>query len=213
MSHMYLSKIILDLRHPSVRQALRDVNDMHRNLMAGFTMNAENGTPRADLRVLYRMIEQRDQIYLLVSSEEKPDANALAKRGYYTDETKIRDISALWNVFVEGKILRFELLASPCRKAGGEGNSRRFFLEEPELRAAWLRRKGEAGGFEVLSVNEVSNRIDLTGRRNGEGIKNSAVLFSGVLRITDRDAFWKSYTQGIGPGKSYGLGMLTVANG
>ena len=44
------------------------------------------------------------------------------------------------------------------------------------------------------------------------GVKNSGILFSGVLRITDSDAFWQSYILGIGPGKAYGLGMLNVAN-
>ena len=209
---MYLSKVVLDLRHPSVRQALRDVNDMHRNLMAGFSMNGGKDTPRADMQVLYRVFEQRERVYLLVSSTEKPNAEALAKRGFRTDDTMIRDVSALRGAFMAGRTLRFELLASPCRKVSGDGNSRRFFLTEPEERAAWLQRKGETGGFEVLSVYESSNRIDLLGHRDGADVKNSAVLFSGVLKITDEDAFWMSYTQGIGPGKAYGLGMLNVAN-
>ena len=208
---MYLSKIILDLRHPSVRQALRDVNDMHRNLMAGFA-NADSETPRADMQVLYRVIERRDQIYLLVSSDEKPNAAALSARGFRTDDSMMRDISSLRGVFAAGKVLRFELLASPCRKIGGDGNGRRDFLAEAEERAAWLRRKGEAGGFEVLFADEISGRIDLRGHRGGSEVKNSAVLFSGMLKITDADAFWKSYTQGIGPGKAYGLGMMNVAN-
>ena len=210
---MYLSKIVLDIRHPSARQALRDINDMHRNLMAGFDMNTGGETPRADMQVLYRVFEQRDQIYLLVSSQEKPNASALAVRGFRTDDTMIRDISALRTVFMPGKTLRFELLASPCRKAGGEGNSKRFFLETVEERLAWLRRKGEQGGFEVLQAEEQGGRVDICGHRGNSEVKNSAVLFSGVLKITDADAFWKSYTCGIGPGKAYGLGMLTVANG
>lgn len=210
---MYLSKIVLDIRHPSVRQALRDVNDMHRNLMSGFAMGTGRETPRADMQVLFRVVERRDQLYLLVSSEEKPDVTALATRGFHTDDSMIRDVSVLRRVFVPGKVLRFELLASPCRKAGGEGNSKRFFLETPEERMAWLRRKGEQGGFEVLYADELSRRIDIYGRRGDAEVKNSAVLFSGVLKITDADVFWKSYTCGVGPGKAYGLGMLNVANG
>lgn len=210
---MYLSKIVLDIRHPSVRQALRDVNDMHRNLMSGFAMGTGGETPRADMQVLFRVIERRDQIYLLVSSDEKPDATALAARGFHTDDAMIRDVSALRRVFVPGKVLRFELLASPCRKAGGEGNSKRFFLETPDERLAWLRRKGEQGGFDVLYADELGGRIDIRGRRGDAEVKNSAVLFSGMLKIVDGDAFWQSYARGVGPGKAYGLGMLNVANG
>ena len=99
------------------------------------------------------------------------------------------------------------------RKAGGEGNSKRFFLETPEERLAWLRRKGEQGGFDVLYADEMGGRIDIRGRRGDAEVKNSAVLFSGMLKIVDGDAFWQSYARGVGPGKAYGLGMLNVANG
>ena len=209
---MYLSKILLDVRSPSVRQALRDANDMHRNLMSGFAMSNERETPRADFQVLYRIIERRDGIELLVSSAERPNAEALASHGFCTNESLIRDMSALKAAFAPGRILRFELLASPSRKVVGEGkNSRRFFLEREEERLAWLCRKGKQGGFEILQANEIGGRRDVLGRRGGMEIKNAAVLFSGVLKITDKDAFWRSYTQGIGPGKAYGLGMLSVS--
>ena len=79
---MYLSKIVLDIRHPSVRQALRDVNDMHRNLMAGFEAQLPQGTARAAQQVLYRLFSRRDQVYLLVSSRERPNPDKLAVRGF-----------------------------------------------------------------------------------------------------------------------------------
>ncbi len=208
---MYLSKVILDIRHPSARQALSDANDMHRNLMAGFVMDSDLEMPRAEKSVLYRVIEKRDQIYLLVSSNEKPNPAELAKRGLNTDETMIRDVSSLREKLSAGRLLRFELLASPCKKLGGEANGRRFFLQTAEERLNWLKRKGEQGGFEVLFADETGARVDVVGRREGKQVKNSAVLFSGLLRITDAEAFWASYTCGIGPGKAYGLGMLTIA--
>ena len=126
---MYLSKIVLDIAHPSVRQALRDVNDMHRNLMAGFLMDADAETPRAGMNILYRLVEKRDGICLLVSSAEMPDAAALAKRGFHTDETMMKDIAGLYRIFSPDMMLRFELLASPCIKRSGEGNSRREYLK------------------------------------------------------------------------------------
>ena len=209
---MYLSKIILDIRHPSVRQALRDANDMHRNIMAGFSMQSGGQTARADYQVLYRLFSKRDQLYLLVSSKDRPDEAALARRGFYTDDIMIRDISPLREVFQIGMCLRFEILASPCRKIGEDGrNSRRMFLKTREEQAEWLNRKADTGGFQILQLNEIGGRMDIIGRRGSMNIKNSAVLFSGLLRITDADAFWLSYTEGIGPGKSYGLGMMNVS--
>ncbi|MGX8705064.1 MAG: type I-E CRISPR-associated protein Cas6/Cse3/CasE [bacterium] len=209
---MILSKIILNIRHPSVRQALRDANDMHRNIMAGFSVQGGEEMARAELRVLYRLFSKRDQVYLLVSSDERPNTAALAERGFYTDEALIRDVTPLRDVFQAGRCLRFELFASPCRKVGGAGrNSRRMFLETPDERAEWLTRKGENGGFHILQLDELGGRVDVVGRRDSTVIKNSAVLYSGVLRITDADAFWHSYSEGIGPGKAYGMGMLNVS--
>ena len=209
---MYLSKIILDIRHPSVRQALRDVNDMHRNLMAGFEGQSARGTARADQQVIFRLFSRRDQIYLLVSSQERPNADKLAARGFRTEPALIRDISPLKGVFKKDACFRFEVLASPCKKVGGESkNSRRVFLDTPEERLEWFRRKAEQGGFEVLYANEMGNRVDVCGRRGDMVIKNSGVVFSGLLRITDADIFWKSYTEGIGPGRAYGMGMLNLS--
>lgn len=208
---MYLSKIDLDIRHPSVRQALRDVNDLHRNLMSGFGMTTSGNMARAEKDILFRLYTRRDAIYLLVTSAEKPDAKALEKRGFYTDETRIRDISKLKELLISGRSLRFELLASPCKKVRGEGeNSRRFFLEHPEERAEWLNRRGQQGGFQIIRLEELGNRIDIYGHRQGVEIKNSAVLFCGILCISDQENFWQSYTRGIGPGKAYGLGMLSL---
>ena len=208
---MYLSKIDLDIRHPSVRQALRDVNDLHRNLMSGFGMIPSSSMARAEKDILFRLYTRRDAIYLLVTSAEKPDAKTLEKRGFYTDEARIRDISKLKELLISGRTLRFELLASPCKKVRGDGeNSRRFFLEHPEERAEWLNRKGQQGGFQIIRLEELGNRIDIYGHRQGVEIKNSAVLFSGILCISDQETFWQSYTRGIGPGKAYGLGMLSL---
>ena len=209
---MYLSKITLDIRHPSVRQALRDANDMHRNIMAGFSMHSGKQTARADYQVLYRLFSKRNQLYLLVSSNDRPDIAALACRGFYTEDAMIRDIAALRDVFRVGMCLRFELLASPCRKIGEEGrNSRRKFLRTREEQAEWLNRKADAGGFQILQLDEIGERMDIIGRRGSVDIKNSAVLFGGLLRITNVNAFWHSYTEGIGPGKAYGMGMLNVS--
>lgn len=209
---MYLSKIILDIRHPSVRQALRDANDMHRNLMSGFDIQSGDGTARANGQVLYRLFSKRDQIYLLVSSREKPDPKKLAVRGFYTDTTLIRDVSPLKKTFKMGMCFRFEVLVSPCKKEGGEQkNSKRIYLNTPEARIEWLSRKAKQGGFEILYADEMGKRVDVQGRRGNMMVKNSGVVFSGMLRITDADAFWESYTRGIGPGKAYGMGMLNLS--
>lgn len=209
---MYLSRIILDLRHPSVRQALRDCNDMHRNLMQGFPDAQMENSARNGTGVLYRLVEKRDEVYLLVASDVVPDGATLAARGYRLSPDSPKDVSALEQVFVDGLALRFELVAAPCKKQAGEQkNSRRVFLTTEGERAEWLARKAAQYGFEILEVSEHSNRLAIEGFKGNLHIAYSGVRFVGTLRIVDRTRFWQAYRAGVGPGKSYGLGMLTVA--
>lgn len=209
---MYLSRIVLDLRHPSVRQALRDCNDMHRNLMQGFPSVQVESLARDSANVLYRLVERREEVSLLVTSEAIPCRDALAARGYRLSADSPKDLSALEQVFTEGMVLRFELVTSPCKKlAGNQKNSRRVYLQTPEERMQWLMRKAEQNGFEILEASEYSHSISIDGTKQAMRIHYEAVRFVGILKILDTKCFWQAYCAGIGPGKSYGLGMLTVA--
>ena len=40
---------------------------------------------------------------------------------------------------------------------------------------------------------------------------SAAVTYEGVLTVTDTELFCKALTEGIGRGKAYGMGLLTVA--
>jgi len=39
----------------------------------------------------------------------------------------------------------------------------------------------------------------------------AAVIFEGVLRVEDSQAFREALERGIGPGKAFGFGLLSVA--
>ena len=208
---MYLSKLSLDIANPSARQAISNCNDMHRNLMRAF--DVENGTasPRMECSVLYRLERKARGFELLVMSRDAPDWRRLARCGYAADGVK--DVSALKAALVRGKVLRFALTASPTKKiASGGKNSRRVFLRTEEERAAWLERQGEKYGFSLEAVRETALPSDVSGTKGTSAIRYRAACFDGLLTITDEALFWKGYTEGIGAGKSYGLGLLSIAN-
>jgi len=209
---MYLSRIALDVGHPSVRQALNNCHDMHRNLMCAFPMPDNLDQARKDMGLLYKLVIRREEIHLLVMSTERPDEAILNRNGGRLEDNSPKDISALRGKFRSGMELRFELLAAPCKKVGGDGkNSRRVFLKTEEERRDWLERQGLKYGFEICSVQEDAQREAVAGNKRDMAIHYDAVRFSGTLRVTDPERFWQGYSQGIGPGKAYGLGMLTVA--
>lgn len=200
---MTFSKLSLDIRHPSIRQALRNCQDMHKNLMKAFQEDREQAG------VLYAVMRQQDRMDVYVLSRETPNWDILGANGYRC--VGMRDISAMQEMYREGSVFRFELLACPCKKIPGDGkNNRRVFLGQEEERTAWMERQAEKYGFCIRSLQELSSGQAIQGSKGKDAIRYTAVRFSGVIEITDRKAFWNGYLKGIGPGKAYGLGMLML---
>lgn len=203
---MYRSRLTLDILDPSVQRALRDVNDMHRNLMCAFGQ-IDSDTPRAAESFTYSLMDYNRRPAVYVLSASKPDWSKV--RGYEpVDEP--RDITSLKNVLKAGTVFSFRVFASPTKKTAREGKlSARVYLRSAEERRAWLERHAKAAGFSVLSLSENGEK-HVHGSKNGCPIDYTGVVFTGVLRIEDEEAFWKAYCGGIGPGKAYGLGMLMI---
>ena len=196
---MYLTKISMDLRHPSARQGLTDRQDLHRNLAQAFVG-----------KFLYRVLTRSNTSSLLVLSEKPPDVNTLLARGYQLQE--MQNVTVLKEKYTDGSVLHFNLLVVPSKKVkrDDQGNSRRVFLPTPLLRSEWLNRQGEKYGFEVLMVHEPSAEEKLSVGRKSGTFTLTAVELEGVLRIRDSTLFWPAWEKGIGPEKAYGLGLILL---
>ena len=124
--------------------------------------------------------------------------------------------------------LRFRLRANPTKRlpllienrTGKERGKRvEIFGEENQL--AWLARKAGEHGFRLLAASVNPNVVNA--RANPEGkvigwrdrsqppMKFGSALFEGELEITDAEAFKRTLAEGIGSGKVYGFGLLSVA--
>ena len=201
---MILTRLNLDLRSPSARQALTDCGDLHRNIQALF------GESREDAGILYRTQKTERGCTVCILSAKPPvfDERA-AHNGMIPAGT--RDMMAVEALFTEGRRFRFDLLTVPAKKAldRTRRNSQRRILRDPEERLAWLARKAEAGGFRILSAADEEGET-LHAKKAGGELWIHTTRFSGVLEITDPDRFLDAWKNGIGPEKAYGLGMLMV---
>jgi len=140
-----------------------------------------------------------------------------------------------------GQVLSFRLRANPTKRIpeGAKNEDKlkgkRVGLLREDEQVAWLIRKGQErekdkpGGLEILMAEVEGNdgQIHLVPRVNAcpEGNQRDrksdngsryqtthlAVRFEGLLRITDADAFRETIVRGIGPGKAFGFGLLSVA--
>ena len=174
---------------------------------------------KADAGFLFRVDPQLGgRVVILVQSALKPDWDyAFHNAGYLLaapPEAKPFDPDV-----AKGQKLRFRLVANPTRKidtkSGPDGrrrNGKRVPVNYDEL-GEWLTRRAERGGF---SVDEDSLAVQpgyvyVNKKRNGDGQRLRSARYDGVLEVTDPARFRETLGRGIGPGKGFGFGLLSVA--
>ena len=199
---MFLSQLLINLRHRPARRDLSDRYELHRTLLCAFS---EQLPPQE--RVLYRVEQAQRQPYVtvLVQSQELPDwekAERLSDPRYLC---KLPEVRAVEPQVSAGLRLPFRLQANPTVKRDGK---RHAIYAEDEL-ARWLQRKGEAHGF---SVNPLDVRSVKLGKQHGKKREQTwhLVQFDGVLQVTATDTFVAGLRGGIGSAKAFGCGLLSV---
>jgi CRISPR system Cascade subunit CasE len=213
---MYLSRLILNPRSRRVQKEIAQPYQMHKSLMRAFPDNLAKG----DERVLFRLETARTgALTLLVQSLTLPDWSWLAEpdaRGYLlpVDEPNPAVKSFDFNL-VPGQVLAFRLRANPTvKRRFDSGDHKRVGIYGEEKQIEWLKRKGEQGGFRVLSVR-TSNQDTVNGyiRHDKERhkLKLLAVQFDGQLQVTDPGRLCETVRRGVGSGKGLGFGLLSLA--
>ena len=213
---MYLSRLILNPYPRSVRRDLANLYDLHCTLMSAFPANLP-----AHERTLYRV--DADPVTnvptVLIQSHTAPDWATLQRRGgYLLPESRwpphVRAnpaVKTLDFVLTRGQALSFRLRINPTVKRDG----RRHGLYKEEDQQAWLARKGQRNGFGVVHATVIQEGNLLAWKPCGNGSRRTltffAVRFEGLLRVSDPDVLWDAVRTGIGPAKSFGFGLLSLA--
>lgn len=225
-----LSRLLLDPRSGSVLNDLGDVQAMHRRVMSAFP-DREQEEARASYGVLYRVEHLvGGGVPVLVQSNEVPDWSKLPGgylRGYRGDGAAQKNIDGLLGAVEVGDQRRFRLRANATRKLrldGGGGKRVELVKEEDALE--WIHRQALSCGFKIsegsefddFSGNDAVFRVRATseskvhGYSSGKRITLGSLLFEGLLEVTDADAFRQAMVSGIGRGKAYGFGLLSLAS-
>jgi CRISPR system Cascade subunit CasE len=229
---IYLSRLAPDLRSREARRDLDDCMAMHRTLMSAFPDQlSDEGRARAEAGVLYRLDSSGDRPYILVQSTAPPNWGKLPPKWLRADvPATVKQIGGVMAGIEVGRRLRFKLVANPTRKidtktreGGTKSNGRRVELRGESECLEWLARKGEQNGFRPSEVTAAPNVADVrvarelrtTGRKQMPGGRPSRLTFSGVafegrLEVLRIDLFLEGLRKGIGSGKAYGFGLLSL---
>jgi CRISPR-associated protein Cas6/Cse3/CasE subtype I-E len=204
---MYLSRLLLDPRSRAVRRDLADCQELHRTIMSAFPQTQKpEESARERFGVLHRLEvdHRRNRLVLYVQSLEKPDWSNLAP-GYLYENPDLENpackpVGEKYRGFRTGAVFTFRLQANPSRKIdkknqqdGPRWHGKRVELRREEDQIAWLQRKGQQGGFDLLGVRVLDQAKELGQRRRGGSaspLTLAAVVFEGHLKITDADKFY-----------------------
>jgi len=208
---MYLTRLTLNPRNRRVRKEIADSYQMHRSIMRAFPEDLD----AKQERVLFRLDAPRGgPPVLLVQSLTRPDWSWLEEdgaRGYLltTDEPNPW-IKGFEPQVKPGQVLAFRLRGNPTIKRGGK----RLGLYREEEQMSWLARKAEQGGFRLLSVRSSNEKVlgGVIHRESRQGrLRLLSVQFDGLLQVLDAQRLRSSIENGVGSGKGFGFGLLSVA--
>lgn len=202
---MYLTRLALDPRSALARRDLGDPYEMHRTLTRAFIANETNKPSRFLWRLEAQGHAWADPV-VLVQSEAAPVWGELqALPNYLKKSAETKSLSAA-NLVALGKSYRFRLLANPTVTRAGK----RYGLAAEAEQLAWLVRQGERYGF-VVENAFVSSSDVLKSRKDNMRINVQRAVFDGILRVHKPALLAGALTNGIGPAKAFGCGLLSIA--
>ncbi len=223
---MYLSRFELNPARRGAKRLISSPQSMHAAVLSAFP----HGGGGVDHRVLWRLDTGPDRrAELLVVSPDRPDFTHLVEQaGWPTTQTwQTTDYQPFLSGISAGGSYRFRLRANPVRsvKREGDGRGRVVSCGARANQEAWLLERCGALGFEVLAsdrdpqggppVNLATTARGTLRFSKGHGRSPRVTLayaqFDGILRVLDADLLRAALVRGVGRGKAYGLGLLTVA--
>lgn len=202
---MYLSQLRLDTASAAARRDLADPYQLHRTLARVYAPDDATPPPR----FLWRLerggpVGERGVVLVQAAVPGRWDVLA-ARSGYEVHGDKPVDTGQLVQ---PGHRYRFRLRANPVVTRQGQ----RLGLHGQDEQLDWLARQGSRLGFEVEGA-DVSGLERIVMWKPGGARPNvkDTVLFDGVLVARDAAALRAALVDGVGHGKAFGLGMLSLA--
>ncbi len=235
---MFISRIYINPQRKDTKAAAGNPNKLHGAVLNTVAPNADRTRPEG---LLWRLDTGKHSHALYVVSPSEPDLRAIQESyGWDTVEGKatVRDYTPRLDSLKVGQRLAFRLTANPTHNVeypseegkNGAPRRRRIPHETHNHQVRWLVDRAKACGFNLTGYTpaaEVDGKITgpfdsirtsplrverFTKGNNSAQVTIGKVTFEGVLEVTNPEVFRNALVTGIGRGKAYGCGLLTVAN-
>lgn len=207
---MNLTRIQLDSKRRETMKAMANRERMHAAIARSCAK---------DDRPLWRIDQLNGSDYLMILSRN-PVKTELITEQFSTNSScfQEKNYDRFLTQLTPGMKCRFRLVANPTVskvRKGEDQNSRGkvYGHVTDEWALKWLLDRCAKHGFKVTpeSVQIVGSRwIQFFKRRGERPVSLREVIYEGQLTIIDPVLFRTALTNGLGRGKAYGMGMMTV---
>ena len=165
---------------------------------------------RVPERHLWRIDRLNDNLYVLVLTQEEPNFTSFCQQFSPSEDAwETKNYDSLLDSLTDGSTWRFRLTANPTVSKSHQGNNGQgkiIACNSMKDQRNWLLRKADKKGFQVNDFN-VTQSI---WKKFENGIAFLSVTYEGILTVTDVTLFREALQNGIGRGKAYGMGLLTI---
>ncbi|MET9483301.1 type I-E CRISPR-associated protein Cas6/Cse3/CasE [Streptomyces sp. NPDC006638] len=189
---------------------------LHQRILQMFPDGVQ-GPARLSFGVLFRAEETPCGPQILLQSQMEPDASRLPD-AYGSVQT--RSLETLLSKLHKGMVVNYRCVANPVRKpraTAGETRKRPPVVAlSGNAAVEWWERQSNAGGLEPLHISALP-LASVRGDRRSQGptakqrIQHARTQFDGTARILDAELLREKLATGIGRGKAYGCGLLSIA--
>lgn len=208
---MVLHKLHLNLRCKEARRDIADPYEMHSSLCRAFSVEGQKCPPSLFLWRLEPETTVQGMPRVLIQSAQLPVWSRIGVDDWFAQEPPNpidikQKLKLSPDAISNGSRFRYRLRGNPSVRRNGK----RIGLYKPDEQDEWLMRQGKTKGFLPETIHRSQQQMVIGKRRSSEPIRVFSVLYDGILRVEDSLSFIKAVKEGIGHGKTMGLGLLSV---
>ncbi|MBJ6636916.1 type I-E CRISPR-associated protein Cas6/Cse3/CasE [Streptomyces sp. DHE7-1] len=205
-----ITRIRLNPYSRTVQRDLRDATQMHRTVMRLAPDNLGT-SPRRTAGLLYRVDETTTTSTLLIQGNTLDPSRLPADYGH----ADLKDLTPMFTALRKDLPVSYRVVLNPVKRERlpleHKGQRGRIIpLSGPDADQWWIQRAADAG----LQLHVLTPTNLAPARPRGADappMRHSLIRYDGTATITDPDALTQAILTGIGRGKAYGAGLLSLA--
>lgn len=221
---MYLTRFRFNPARRGARKLLTSPQSLHAAVLGCFVRPEDHTT--AEARTLWRVdrASQAQETLLYICSPTPPDLTAIVEQaGWPTIDTWVtRPYTPFLDTLDKDQVWAFRLTANPIRNGRMKPDSKdtqRFGAVTVTQQTDWLLARAQRNGFGICQTSGGDPDLVVRDRhvntftriRGEKPVTLATATYEGKLRVEEPDHLRRVLMRGLGHGKAYGCGLMTLA--